>query len=97
MEKILKREDGTSVLIVVDFVNIGHGPIIEIRRVQRRGKNKRKWAPVFDDNDHNYRCLSYEERQKYEYEKQLYYVSKEELLHAKIELWETIKPKLEEN
>lgn len=93
-EKIIKREDGSKVKISISFYSDSFRPESDKYRVavQTCAKRKRTWINVTNSDDYSYRCLSMDERSKFAKEKQLEYVSKEEILSAKLELWEKLKP-----
>lgn len=55
-------------------------------------KGKRTWKTPFDCTSYKYRELSMDEREDFEYQSQFDYVTEEELLAAKMSLWEAVKP-----
>lgn len=92
-EKILKREDGSRVKIIVDYYTE--------RYMQKQGystlvftceKGKRTWKPSFDEDCYRYRTLSMEDRKVFEEESKFNHVTEEELLDAKMLLWQMMKP-----
>lgn len=60
--------------------------------VYSRNKNARKWIPVVDRNDYDYRKMSSAGKATFENEINLTFVSAPEILEAKMELWEKMKP-----
>ena len=80
-ETILKREDGSRVKIMVDFVDYCKYEI----RVSTCQKHKRTWVPVWDRWE---RGANETDKERLELE----VVTKEEIYNAKLVLWEGIKP-----
>ena len=93
-EKIIKREDGSRVKIFVDLFDVRYGELAYRTSASTCGKGKRTWYGSFDSNHYMYRQLSMEDRRTYEHESQLDFVSEDELLQAKTELWEKLKPEV---
>lgn len=96
-ETILRREDGTRVMITTALkheYNGGNGCHTYGQQVDTCAKGKRTWQPVYDDNAYDFRSLPFNsvEREKYIMFKQLSVVSQEELDAAALELWEQMKP-----
>lgn len=91
-EKIIKRKDGSRVRIIVDLIDFSYGNPTYRAIIHICEKRKRTWRSTFDSNCYAYRELSMEERRKHEHESQLKFISEDELLQAKLELWETLKP-----
>jgi len=91
-EKILKRPDGTRVKIIVSFWDSRTGYRYDIEDVRTCAKGKRTWVPVQDSNCYSYRRLSLDDRAKEKVKEELKVVTKEEVLQAKLELWEKLKP-----
>jgi len=94
IEHILIREDGNKVKITAFFTTYSSTPKFETN-VRTCLKGKRTWVSVLDTDSFSYRRLDRAERTKHEYQCQLDYVTKEELLEAKLELWQSIKPMIE--
>ncbi len=92
-EKILKRDDGSRVKILVDFcvVNFSDTGFKFFSDVRTCAKGKRTFN-VLNFDDYEYRALTIKERQEFYVQRQLEHVTKEELLQAKLELWEKMKP-----
>ena len=90
-EKIIKRPDGSSVKINlslwIDFRDTVYN--IDLSYLPA---GKRKWLSVGDDGDYSWRKLNHTERKEYRMNEYLQHVSAEEILQAKIELWEKLKP-----
>lgn len=91
-EKIIKREDGSRVKIVVDVVAISHRDIEFRSYVLTCEKGKRTWRGTYDSNLHSYRKLSMEDRRELERKSQFSVASEKEVLDAKLELWQKLKP-----
>jgi len=91
-EKIIKREDGSRVKIVVDVVAISHRDIEFRSYVLFCEKGKRTWRGTYDANLHSYRKLSMEDRRELERKSQFSVTSEKEVLDAKLELWQKLKP-----
>lgn len=89
--KLLKREDGTHYKITASFYMSCSIPIWGVT-VWRKEKGKRTWVNIVDNNSWSYRSLSMIEREKFSAEKCLEHVTADEILSAKIELWEKLKP-----
>lgn len=91
-EKIIKREDGSRVRIITSLRDsYSNQPIYE-SIVHVCGKGKRTWNGTYSDGDFSFRRLSMDERKVFINEKNLEYVTEQELHDAKLELWESIKP-----
>lgn len=93
-EKIIKR-DATQYKIVVNLMFLDYlRTKIEYRiDVYYREKGKKNWLPLPDTlHDYEIRSLSSEDKDKHRIENTLRFISAEELLQAKMELWESIKP-----
>jgi len=95
-EKIIKR-DATQYKIVVNLMFLDYlRTKIEYRcDVYYREKGKKMWLPLPDTlHDYQVRSLPQEDKEKHRIENTLRFINAEELLQAKMELWESIKPKL---
>ena len=94
--KILKRNNGQQYEITINMYtdSYNHDTGIEWKiMVFQREKGKRKWAKLPDLLcDWEFRSLSMEERRAHILSNTLRFVSKAEILEAKIELWNKIKP-----
>lgn len=90
-EKIIKRADGSRVMIEVslicDFLNYKYN--FKVFYCEPR---KRSFLALINRDDYSYSKLPPEEREKYCYDKYLNYVSEEEIHQAKTEIWEKLKP-----
>lgn len=92
-EEILKREDGTSYKISVQFAQFSWDEMKYKVNVEFRLKNKRKWLKLPDSlSDWDLRELSLEDRALHRDNNFLNFVTKEEIKSAKLELWNSIKP-----
>ena len=90
-EKIIKRK-GTKYLIVVDFYfnRITGGPVWN---VQCWIKHKKEWNKLPDTiSDRAYQRLNYADKERHDYTNILRFVTAEEILNVKLELWEKLKP-----
>ena len=94
-EKILKRQDGSRVRILVEFRAEWNAikPVWDFV-VHACEKGKRTWTTPCDSNDYSFRKLSMEDRAKLIREKSLLLASVEEVESAMLELWETIRPSM---
>lgn len=92
-EKIIKRADGSRVKIIVMFylTEYREGPNY-MTEVITCPPGKRTFYGVVDGDDYRFRAMTMEERAVYAEEQKLKHVSAEELLSAKLELWQLIKP-----
>jgi len=93
-EKVFKRENGMQYNIVADLY------IDSIREVVRytiqlwcREKGKKNWhLPPDTLHEYQFRSLSMEERESHKNTNILRFVTEEEILSVKLELWNKIKP-----
>lgn len=93
-EKVFKRENGTQYQIMVEL------HIDSIRESSQwkvqcwcRDKGKRNWLSLPDTlHDYAFRALSMEEREKHRNNNILRFVTAEEIMSVKLELWNLIKP-----
>jgi hypothetical protein len=89
-EKIIKRDDKRIKICVM--VSIGSNEKTPYKTsVAWSELGKRTWHNVTEDS-RDFRKLSSEEKQKVDLQNQLSLVSEQELLDAKIEAWQKIKP-----
>ena len=93
-EKILRRNDGSRVKIVVDLFSISRGKVDYRFYVQVCGKGKRTWRDAVNVDSYLYRTLSMEDRRALNISESMKIISDAELLDAKMELWESFKPTL---
>lgn len=94
-EKTIKRESGDQHKIDVDFWVDGYNDnfkMVWTVSVWRKEKRKQKWIHVHSSDDYMYRRLDADGRRKHELEAFLKHVSTEEILEAKLELWNKLKP-----
>jgi hypothetical protein len=90
-DKLLKRDDGAHYKITVSFYLSHNTPIWGVA-VLRKEKGKRTWINIDESNSWQCRRLPMVEREKFTLEKILDHVTAEEILSAKLELWEKLKP-----
>lgn len=90
-EKIIRREDKSRIKIKVSFFSDFRGNSY-LCSVLTCPKGKRKFVNAVVTDDWNRRKLSMNEREVYDHRQQLKYVSEQEILEAKLELWEKLKP-----
>jgi hypothetical protein len=94
-EKILKRQDGSRVRILVEFrVEWSASKPVWDFVVYACEKGKRTWTAPCNDNDYWFRGLSMEDQAKLKREKSLMLASVEEVESAMLELWETLRPSM---
>ena len=94
VEKIIKRDDGKRVKILVS-VHVDHYRSSKVEyksQVSVCEKGKRTWKGSCDCDGYTFRKLSMDDRSKFEYESQFNLITIEELNNAKLELWHKIKP-----
>lgn len=92
-KKIIKRSDGSQVKIDVRFWADSSRDEFNYRiNVSTCAPKKRTWKYLGFDDNYEYRQLDLQERIKFVESKQLEIVSSKEVLQAKLELWEKIKP-----
>lgn len=93
IEEILKRENGSSVKITVSFSDSRYRGGSEYSfRVEHRGKRKRLWLSVIDINCYYYRRKDMDEREEFRISECMKLITEDELLSAKLKLWESMKP-----
>ena len=93
-EKIIKRKDGSRVKISVHFYMWGSTTFGYDTSVQICGKGKRKWQMFVDADDYKYRAMPMEDREVFKNQQELLAVTKEDILEAKTELWNKLKPNI---
>lgn len=92
-EKIIKRPDGTQYKIEVTFSSGYHDNFAYRVELWTRAKGKRNWYNINNKiSDYDWRQATMAERAKMIDAEQLKHVSAEEILQAKTELWEKMKP-----
>ena len=89
-EKVIKREDGKQVKLRLDLYMVYGKPVYKCS-VYTKDKGKRIWNGVYND-DYIFRKIPVDESEAFILEKQLLHVTHAEILAAKLELWEKIKP-----
>ena len=96
-EKILVREDKTKISLMVRMcIHSLRDEVYWDVQVGIMPPNKRKFNyGVVDADDYQYHALSLDDRKKFYDKETLKIVTKEEILQAKLELWENIKPTME--
>jgi len=93
-EKIFIRDDGHRHKVCVSMWTSNYNePVRWDFSVWECKPKKRTWINVVNTDNYDYRKLNMEERVEYEKQLSLCYVSKEEILAAKLELWNKIEPK----
>jgi hypothetical protein len=91
-ETILKREDGTKISIEVTlWVDMRHDATWRIQ-VSKCPPRKRTYTYVNNTDDYTWRKLTIPEREKATMAEYLKHVTAEEILAAKIDLWNALKP-----
>lgn len=91
-EKIIKRENGDRILISVSLFVDYSGASYNLDRVSKCQKGKRNFIAFHSSDDYQWRSLNREQREEYELEIYLRHVTEAEILEAKIELWNKLKP-----
>lgn len=95
-EKILKREDGSKVKIVVKYScdYITNGPSWQVD-VYLCAPRKRTWELVVDENKYSFRALNKNDRIAEVMRVTLCHVTQEEVMGAMYEVWLQLKPPAE--
>lgn len=93
-ETILKRADGTKISIHVSLYVDNRNDCIWKVTVAICHPRKRSYSYVSKGDDYSWRRLSMEDREKATMAEYLKHVTAEEILAAKIDLWNAIKPTL---
>lgn len=89
-EEIIKRDNGSKVKIIIYlWLTPEDHYWVKVLILQN---NKRKWQNISNKDDYEYRKLSTSDRRLYDVALYLQYVSKDEILHAKMNLWNKLKP-----
>ena len=93
-EKIFIRGDRTKLKVIVElyttmYSNDRYGYRVCVAKCEPR---KRTWHYVLNTDDYRYRQLNASERVKWENDLYLELLTPEEILEAKMELWNKIKP-----
>lgn len=93
-EKKFTRENGTQYLIQISFVPDSFRETFEYRvNVWTREKGKRNWNNIPQQlSEYDIRKMSWEEKKEYNYKNSLRFVSEEEIMEAKLELWNKLNP-----
>jgi hypothetical protein len=96
-EKTLRRPDGSRVRIIVE-VGVGayHNQLDYSHRVETCAKGKRTWTQPFDTDAYNYRRMGDQERERHRADSIRMVATDEEILAAKMELWQSIKPTIKQ-
>ncbi|MCK4704592.1 MAG: hypothetical protein KAT90_03850 [Gammaproteobacteria bacterium] len=94
IEEILKREDGSRVKIVVELFEPSHRTFEYRFHVYTCKKGKRTWMGLVDSNNYSYRTLGMKECREFEIAESMKIITDDELLNAKLSLWESLKPKI---
>lgn len=97
VEKILERTDGSKVKITVS-VTIDWSDSLPRWNfyVHTLAPKKKKWTCPHSTNDYTWRGLDRINRRIYEENKYYQFVTKAEVQDVKLELWNKIKPTIEE-
>lgn len=91
-EKIIKRPNGDRYRLIASvYIDTIKGAVWGID-VSRSPAGKRTWFCVVSTDDFVYRRLSLPDREKHRLSAYLEHVTAEEILAAKMELWEKLKP-----
>lgn len=93
-EKIIKREDGTRYLLCIDlYIDSFRETVSWTVQVWTKAKGKRNWTDVPDTlYEHTIRRMSLKDQEEHRMKNILRFVTPEEILEAKLELWNKIKP-----
>ena len=88
-EKILKRDDGSKIKIECTLYNYNSTYEFEVYSCEPK---KRVWHNVHSNDDLIWRRLDIKAKDVYRQNKQLEFVTKEELLSCALETWGKLKP-----
>jgi len=92
IEKTIRRDDGSRVKVKTYLSEVGYGVLGYEQEVTICEKGKRTWKRTYSQDDYIFRRKSLEDRKAHIIDCDRLYISDEERLVAKIELWESIKP-----
>lgn len=97
-EKVIVRPDKSKIMLKVSINISSYGSDAGVKwewDIYYCAPGKRKYGSVYSTNDYEYRRQPFPEgRRKWAEAKMYEYISKEEVLEAKLELWEKLKPTL---
>lgn len=92
-EKIIKRADGSRVKLIVSIKDDGYSNNFAYKVIAHTCEpKKRTWVMTYSSDNFSFRRLTMDERDEYVKNSILSVASKEEILEAKLELWQLIKP-----
>ena len=91
-EKIIRRDDGSRVRIGVALREFNYGHVQYKEEVHVCAKGKRAWVVTYNRDDYRYRRMSMEERDAYKLHCNRMVATEQEILMAKTELWESLRP-----
>ncbi len=94
-EKTVKRENGDRVIIRVNFYVDNYSSDIKGNYMVSLGLlpfRKRKVHYLSNGDNYTCRAMNTQDREKFNHVENLKYVSEQEILEAKMELWELLKP-----
>ena len=92
LEKNIRRDDGSRVKISVSMRELDRNRIAYKEEVEVCAKGKRTWNRSFSRDDYSYRRMSMEEREAHVLICNRKIATEDEILAAKLELWELLKP-----
>lgn len=90
-EKIIVRENGDKVKLLINFFILGLNKPTYKLNVYLCEKGKRKFNEITFDS-YEYRRLGTDRRKYFEYQEYLNHVTDYEMHEAKLEAWEKLKP-----
>jgi hypothetical protein len=92
-ELIKKRDDGSSIQIVASLNTDGfRNEFTWSISVYTKPKGAKNWLSVYSSDDYEFRKLNQKERESFISSKQGQHCTKDEILEAKMLVWESIKP-----
>lgn len=93
-EKIIKRNNGTQYQIIVDlFIDRINQSVKWIVQAWYREKHKQTWLNVPDTlYDNTIKRMTLKDQEEHRMKNILRFVTPDEILQAKLELWNKIKP-----
>jgi hypothetical protein len=91
-EKIFKREDGSRVKLMVSVMFL-YNKLVYRCSTSTCIKGKRTWISTTNTDNYTYRALGMKDRKKVEEADMMKVVTPEEILEARLETWQLLKPK----
>lgn len=90
-EKVIRSDNGDKFKITVNVLTSSNDIIYRVGLKTKKFR-KKSWVDVLNTDDYKYRCMSIEERQKFENDLYIKTVGKESLESALYDAWQQLKP-----